>query len=51
MLHTPADVAGRILSAIGSEPAGDSIDVNAICDENTLLSHGGRAQVTVDRVR
>ena len=36
---TSTNVVGRILSAIGSQPARNSIDIDAVADENALLAH------------
>lgn len=36
---TPANVVRRVLAAIRAEPPGDSIDVDAIRDENAFRAH------------
>jgi hypothetical protein len=39
---TSADVARRVFAAVGAQPAGYGIDVDAIAAENSFLAHGGR---------
>jgi hypothetical protein len=39
---TSADVARRVFAAVGTQPAGYGIDVDAITAQNSFLAHGGR---------
>lgn len=40
-LLTSTDIVGTVLAAVGSQPTGDGINVDAITDENALLAHVG----------
>lgn len=39
IVPTSADIVGRILSAIGAQPACNSVDVNSITNEHSLFAH------------
>ena len=39
LLLTSTDIVGAVLAAVGSQPAGDGIDIDAVTDENALLAH------------
>ena len=47
---TPANITSRIFAAVRTEPAGYSVDVDPVADENALLAHNGEMSSAIYKV-